>query len=82
MAQNAVAYQCEMAPVAQLKCATFLIIYVLYISTIFTKVKTLDKINVLKRKIFLFIFASNFHQIKYKLSIRTITYFYIHSFLL
>jgi len=51
MAQNAVAYLCEMAPVAQLKRAIFLIIYVLYIGTIFTKVKTLKKINVLKRKI-------------------------------
>jgi len=73
---------CEMAPVAQLKCATFLIIYVLYIGTIFTKVKTLNKVNILKRKIFVFIFASKFQQMKYKISIRTIAYVYIHSFLL
>jgi len=30
MVQNAVASLCEMASMAQLKCATFLIIYVLY----------------------------------------------------
>jgi len=30
MAQNAVVYLCEMAPMAKLKCAPFLIIYVLY----------------------------------------------------
>jgi len=38
--------------------------------------------NVLKRKIFVSIIASNFQQIKYKLSIRTITYFYTHLILL
>jgi len=38
--------------------------------------------NVLKRKIFVFVIASNFQQIKYKLSIRIITYFYTHLFLL
>jgi len=38
MAQNAVAYLCEMVPMAKLKCVSFLIIYVLYIGTIFTKV--------------------------------------------
>jgi len=38
--------------------------------------------NVLKRKIFVFIIASNFQQIQYKLSIRTITYLYTHLFLL
>jgi len=41
MAKNAMAYLCEMAPMAKLKCAPLLIIYVLYIDTIFTKVKTL-----------------------------------------
>jgi len=106
MAQNAVlAYLYEMAPMAKLKFAAFLIIiYVLHIGTIFTKVnnnnndillrthgpyhrhkntkRNIKKINVLKRKIFVFIFASNFQQMKYKLSIRTITYFYTHLFLL
>jgi len=67
---------------AQLKCATFLIICVLYIGTIFTNVETLKKINVSKWKIFVFIFDSIFQQIKYILSIRTTTYFYTHSFLL
>jgi len=44
MAQHAMAYLCEIAPMAKLKCATFLIIfYVLYIGTIFTKVETLRK---------------------------------------
>jgi len=45
MAQNAVTYLCEMAPMAKLKCAHFLIIYVLYIGlgTIFKKVETLRK---------------------------------------
>jgi len=33
----------EMALVAKLKCAPFLIIYVLYIGAIFTKVKPLRK---------------------------------------
>jgi len=42
MAQNAVAYLCEMVPMAKLMRAPFLIIYV-YIGTIFTKVKTLRK---------------------------------------
>jgi len=44
MAQNAVAYLCEMVPMAKLKCTTFrIIIYVLYIGITFTKVKTLRK---------------------------------------
>jgi len=41
MAQDAVAYLCEMAPMAKLKCAPFLRIFKLYVGTIFTKVKTL-----------------------------------------
>jgi len=81
MAQNAVAHLCEMAPMTKLNCAPFLIIYVLYVGAIFTKVRTL-KTYVLKRKIFVFIFAYNFQHIKYKLSISSITYFYTHLFLL
>jgi len=50
-----------MAPMDKLKCASFLKIYVLYIGA---KIKTLRK-NVLKRKIFVFIFASKFQKIKY-----------------
>jgi len=48
----------------------------------FYESKNIKKMNVLKRKIFVFIIASNFQQIKYKLSIRAITYFYTHLFLL
>jgi len=43
MAQDAVAYLCEMASMAKLKCAPFLIIFLLYVGTIFTKVETLRK---------------------------------------
>jgi len=43
MAQDAVAHLCETASVAQLMCAPFLMIYVLYIGTSFTKVQTLRK---------------------------------------
>jgi len=39
MAQNAVAYLCEMVPMAKLTCAPFLLIYVLYIGIIYMKVK-------------------------------------------
>jgi len=42
MAQNAVAYLYEMAPMEKLMCVHFPIICV-YIGTIFTKVKTLRK---------------------------------------
>jgi len=52
MAQNAVAYLSEIPPMAKLKCALFLIIYVLHKRTIFTKVN--KKINVLKRKLYVY----------------------------
>jgi len=40
------------------------------------------KINVWKRKLLVFISASNFQQINYELSVRVITYFYVNLFLL
>jgi len=71
-----VAYLCKMAPMAKFKCAPFLMISILIQAQFLRKINQENKCFETENMHFLFI--KPFQQIKYKLSIRTITAFCTH----